>query len=680
MYASFGFPILAESQTGLLNPLGMLFFFISDPITAFSLLMVSGVLIALFGSWALFRELGFDRGTSVFLSVTYGFSGFFIYHLMHINIILPASYFPLTLFLCIRILNTDKRKMLHIPALALTIALQAISGTFQYALYNIIFCIILSVVLTGHKTSRRSLLLMCLVIAGGIMLASLQLFSTIELVSLSERQQGLDPEEISQKSYPPFSLITYIYPYSFGFQRPSDIIGYGFRTPSYYGPGAYWDINSYMGLTSIILFFILILNIFGSGLENRRIILILLFLLFLTYLIMMGKYSPFFGVLAKIPVLSYFRGLSRLIYIFNLILLILSGYALKAIGEKRVRKSSFPAAAFALLFIHLIIDAFFRHVLQGYSERLPALISHLSYFNSLSRGFYNRTLVFGLISAALLYLFYRYPKLIFALILFNIIDIYSINSSYNTCTETAEALSEPVSVSAIKKTAYFPRIANAIRRPLPWLDTDNLKSSVSLIWNVSDVFLPSPLLPVKLKLFLEDNALLYHPFLLSEKIDRIFDSLSDIRSAGITHIILPSDYLNRSKAPGIKTVYSDDHIGALEIGAEPLISIYPSGFCSFSSISPDGYTVSYRTGTLNEEAESSILIRYMQYPGWRFSLSGQEIIPSAYNDIFYRIPVPSGSGELKAEYIPGYYKLSLYIIIFIVAMSIIILYLFEFNH
>lgn len=676
-HASFGFPILAESQCGLLNPLGILLFYVFSPVFAFNILMISAVFLALSGSYAFFREMDLSRSISIFLSTTYGFSGFFIYHLMHININLPASCLPWTLFFALRLIRRAEGRYASFILLSLTVAFQILSGTFQYALYNLLFCVFFIMIIEPGSLKGKKNFIICLALASGLLLASLQLFSTIELVSLSERQKGLDRDEIAQKSYPPFNLITYLYPYSFGIQTPADARGYGFRTPAYYGPGAYWEINSYMGVSSIVLLLCLFISIFNKDFRYRKAVLPLAFLLLIVYIAMLGKYSPFFGLLAELPVISYFRGFSRLLYIFNLIILLLCGYSLKSLGKSKSGIRCILLVLIMLVVFHLSAGLFFGCLVQKNPHGFSRILSDISGFNLLNNPFFNQTLLLILFSCLCLLLIVKNPKWLLLLIIFNFIDIYNLNADYNRYTPASEALLKPGGVKALERSAGNVRIANVIRRPHPFYDLQSLKSSSSLIWGISDVFLPSPLLLVKQKAFLEKYGLLFHPFLEQEKAQKLLSSLPEIRSAGITHLVLPAWLPFDHKS--FTLVFSDEHVNIYGIkNPEPIIGISPGGSAFTQYDSPHAYTVCYSLDPAFQEKEHSLKIRYMDYPGWVFYRDGEAVKPGLCRDIFLQIPLIRNSGTVKAKYLPKYYKLSLYLILLTISILILFKHLLKY--
>lgn len=672
--AGFGFPLFAEGQVGAFNPLGLVLYRLFNPLIAFTLLAISPVLIALIGSYLSLRQLKFNYGISLFISITYGFSGFFIYHLMHININLPASYFPITFFLFLRLMEYDEKKHIFFFLLVLCICIQCLSGTFQFVLYNIFFSLILSFTMSFEKTKKRSLFISLAVIMA-LALASVQLLPTAELVSLSERKEGLTPSGIAQKSYPPVNLITYMYPYFFGIQSPSDISGYGHRSPGYYGLEAYWEINSYMGLAPIFLFMILLLNINNKDLKDRKTILKLLFIIAMVFLIMLGRYSPFFHIIINLPMMAYFRGLARLLYIFNFILLILIAYTLKALIAKSLKRHSVSIACISVLAIHTLVHLFFSYFPLRLLEGIYGFIHNLAYFNNFSNNYFNRTVLFLLLSGLTLILLQKYKGHTLALlIILNFVDIYFINAGYNQYTDIKTALGPPPAIACLQADGQNIRLANTIRRPPPYYDTDMLKSSISLLWGASDSFLPTPLMPVYLKEFLTKYGLLYHPFLIPDRIWHVLDNIDTVQDSGITHLIIPAGYEIEHK--GITKAYGDEHINIYLLSARPIYEILKNGEHTKADIdmlypNPIDLKLTYNIHDHSPFDDYHLIIRYMRYPGWPYDHA------DTHNSIFMKLPVHCPQGTINLSYKPASYKLGIYIGLLIIPIFILFTYLLK---
>lgn len=89
-----GFPLLAESQIGYFYiPNYLLFKYLNFPI-AFNIGYILSFFMTFSGMYALMRYKKFEVMISLFCGFVFGFSGFFVGHMNHYNMLQAASLFP----------------------------------------------------------------------------------------------------------------------------------------------------------------------------------------------------------------------------------------------------------------------------------------------------------------------------------------------------------------------------------------------------------------------------------------------------------------------------------------------------------------------------------------------------------------------------------------------------------
>jgi len=112
-----GFPVFAENETGALNLQNLILYRFFPFVTAFNLSYVFIFLTAFLGTILLFFEFRVHKFMSFIGALIFTFSGFFITHIIHPNLIHTASYFPLLFFLLERTNKCSlsfRRKYFHL--------------------------------------------------------------------------------------------------------------------------------------------------------------------------------------------------------------------------------------------------------------------------------------------------------------------------------------------------------------------------------------------------------------------------------------------------------------------------------------------------------------------------------------------------------------------------------------
>ena len=668
--AAFGFPILAESQSGLLYPPGIVLFFLLPAPAAFSLLLVLPIIIAAAGAYLFFREMAFSTRVSIFGALTYGLGGFFIYHVSHPNISAPCAYLPFTLWCMVRLFARITRA--RVLLLVLVVCFQALAGTAQYVMYNLIFaCITACVICRGARFFSRRLLAVVLLCLLGLGLAAVQLLPTLELVAQSERAAGMAAELVGQKSWPPWNAITFVYPYFFGIERPHEVRGYGFRAPAYYGAGPYWAINGYIGLAPIILLACWLFFPARRQAVWRRPGFFLILLLLGTGLLMAGRFSPLFPLLMRLPGFAMFRGLSRLLYIFSFYLIWLALYSLK--GLLRPVRGSRPIWRLLalILLVHMAIAVFFQATAgkNRFPGRVNELIDAVAPFNSLANSHFQRSFIFAVLTIIVLQFMIKYRLLIYLLIIINFVDLWGLHYDYNPPVASEVMTSPPAALRAIRNGPPPHRIANLYRRPPVDKEKDVLKSSVSLVWQVADSYLPSPLLPLRLTRFLEDQGLLLHPFLPSQKLDKVVSRYDQLCRAGIGYLIVPEGLkkLDNRFTP----IFSNQDITVYRLrDARPIIDLTAGRITRLDQPTHTHWQASYTTAQSDR-----MRIRYLNDPGWRYRVNGTPVTGETVDAIFVSLPVPEGTGTVSAHYKPMGFRAGLYISVFCLALLVFALLL-----
>lgn len=319
-----GFPIAAESQIGLFNPINIILLKFLPFAYAFNSLYFVAFITTSFGTYLFAKKIGLSSVSSFYSSILFSFSGFFVTHLTHTNIIQTAAYLP-WFFLSILYL-TECPSLKRLVFSSSVIGLSFLSGHFQTTFIMMLGGVLFFIYLCLHtifsrrknapKNIKKYLLYFALSIALGIGIASIQILPSLEFKQQSQRNSGFSLEDANYFSFPPEHLLGFLDPFVFG--NPSKG-----TYPHYlnFNSSIFWENSGYIGITPLIFIF---LSLFIA--RKRPIIVFFIILALISLLLMFGKYT-IFKYVNTLPVFSFFRVPSR-----NMLLLIWSGSMLAGIS------------------------------------------------------------------------------------------------------------------------------------------------------------------------------------------------------------------------------------------------------------------------------------------------------------------------------------------------------------
>lgn len=313
-----GFPTLGEGQAGIFNISNLLIFkFIGDFPTAVIISYLVIFLTAFIGTYLFARILKLSRAAAVLFAGTFAFSGFFITHVPHFNLIQAASYFPWE-FLFLQ-LFINRKKKIFLLGLSFIISQQINSGFQQITLISLIavslYLFINLVILPTFKDRLQLLIFYLLSLTGGIILAGPQVLGSLILISHSFRTP-FTPNVLAQFPYPPVHLASFLYPYIFGDPRTGT---YPVFSQNW---GIFWESTGYIGILPFIIALLSAFRIIFS--RNKSVIEIFAVTVGIAALVLMlGKSTPLFFIFQIAP-LSYFRVPARFLLIFIWCLTLLS--------------------------------------------------------------------------------------------------------------------------------------------------------------------------------------------------------------------------------------------------------------------------------------------------------------------------------------------------------------------
>jgi len=375
-----GFPILAEGQIGTFYlPNLILFYFLPTP-WAFNLSIILTFILAQLGMYFFAKEFKLNKFISFYLAFVFAFSGFFLSHLRHLNMIQATSLFPWLFWLFFKFKNSRKVKYLLIFSFVLS--QQIFTGHFQivfFTLLAIFSYLTLKIIFSENKKKLLRIIgLIFLTTIFGLLLAGIQLFPTLELTKLSVRKNGLEFDKITEFSYPYKSLLMFLNPFFAG--NP-----YNGTYNNLENIGIFWENNFYLGIISFIFF---IASFFFKKLRSKK--KIYYFIIGFYLLIAFGKDSPFYLIYTLKP-FKFFRITSRYVFISTFFMILIAGLLLKKIANNISKQwGKKVKTAFLILIITLSLADFssFNHkytpVYQSSKELLEKPES-LNFISSNSR-------------------------------------------------------------------------------------------------------------------------------------------------------------------------------------------------------------------------------------------------------------------------------------------------------
>ncbi|MFN8178121.1 MAG: hypothetical protein U0167_09335 [bacterium] len=448
-----GYPLFAETQTGPLYPSTFVLFSLLPPTLAFSWSVALHFAFAGAGSFLLARRLGASTTAAILAGVAFELSGFLVTHVVHFNLLVGASWAPWVALLVLRAADGRPGAALLLAAALACLLL----GAHPYAvLMNTMLAGVVLVFRAGIVPRRLGLALVTLAAAAtlGAALAAVQLLPARELIARTPRGAAVDWSFLTFGSFPPWGIPTLVAPDLYG--TPVDGTFWGGPDWSHFA-----ETCAYCGVLGLALA--------AAALALRRDLATSLFaaLASLSFVLMLGRYTPVYRIVAWIPVVRSTRLPARFALLFTLALAMLAALGLDALQreralERRRRAIGLGASLLvALAAAALVLNAPARApdaTLAG-TGRLWA--AHLRDVTAAAHAVSARTVVCAIASilALLPFGFARVPR--WAGILPVIVlatDLFSWGRSFNPVVPAATLLQAPPAVAALPHVEPRPRI------------------------------------------------------------------------------------------------------------------------------------------------------------------------------------------------------------------------------
>lgn len=240
-YSYSGYPLLANFNSGALNPLNILLV-IFGSINGWSLFVVTQSIGSALAMYFYLRLCKREKISAVIAATIYAFGGFSILWSQFVNVGTAMIWIPLILAVIEKTtLMQESKWLLWISPLFL---LMVLAGHLQALIYTVIISLGYFIYRVGLK-NRTFILTFCLAGILAIGMSALQLLPTIELMNSSIRFVDDFSKAINYGLLPAGNIITLIAPDFFG--NPSTGNFWGFF--DYHETMTYLSILGFLGLT-----------------------------------------------------------------------------------------------------------------------------------------------------------------------------------------------------------------------------------------------------------------------------------------------------------------------------------------------------------------------------------------------------------------------------------------------
>ncbi|MDI6891760.1 MAG: YfhO family protein [Actinomycetota bacterium] len=313
-----GFPLFAEPHTGAFYPLNLLYGVLPTHV-AYSYSAILHLFLAGLFTYLYARVIRLRPSASFISATAFAFSGSLLGEMGNFVKILTAAWLPL-LFLFVEL--TFRRRRLIYPLLAgVVLGCQLLAGFPQLAFYSLVgavFYYLFRLVWVWKdcrdgKEVGRFLLLLMLTLIVGVMIASVQLLPTYELVKFSTRSGGLSTELgttnvgfATEYSLPPQQLVTYLFPYLNILNAP---------------------VSVYVGALTVLF------SVGALICSKDRYVKFFFWLTLLSVVIALGKYTPVSSFICGLHGFNYFRVPGRILLLATFAFSILAGFGFELLSK-----------------------------------------------------------------------------------------------------------------------------------------------------------------------------------------------------------------------------------------------------------------------------------------------------------------------------------------------------------
>jgi uncharacterized membrane protein YfhO len=380
-----GNPIMANFQSAVFYPLNIIFL-IFPFTTAWSIFIFLSPFLAAIFTYLFLREINLSKIPSIFGGVVFSFSSYMVVWQQYGNITHTLLWLPLALFFTEKFIKKSSKK--EFISLITTLVISLLGGYIQGYFYTIV-TVCLYFILRNWEDKKKILKRLWIIFAVlllPVLLASFQLFPTLELFPLSTRG-NYTLDQIQQLLNPFWYVITVLVPDFFG--NPA--------SRNYWFEGTYIERVSYFG---VIPFILAIVGLLLSKKNKKIKAFAILFVV--TFLMSVDLFFTKFIYSIPIPMLSTSVP-TRILSLFQFCGALLAAFGLDLLLQRKEKRIFFLSSIMSL---SIILGAFFFAVLS------PRFLSGSDWVTQMSIAKRNGILPLAFSSLFVLVLCFRfYDKL-----------------------------------------------------------------------------------------------------------------------------------------------------------------------------------------------------------------------------------------------------------------------------
>lgn len=322
-YVGNGAPLVANLQSAVFYPPNWLY--LLGPIEwLMGLIAVLHVLWAGLGMFVFARALGLRPFSAAVSGLSFMLSGYLIARLSFLSMTAAYAWLPWLLLAVERLVV--RRRLADALLLGLMFGLQLLAGHAQTSFHSGLVLAAYTVFRSAsiyyrerrehrgvNKFSMMNIGLLMLGMTLGIGLAAVQLLPTWELMQFSQRSGGPDYAFAMTYSFWPWRLLTLWAPGFFG--QPA--------SGNYWGYGAYWEDDGYMGVLPLLLALAALL---GWRRERNPLVAFFAGMALVALVLALGQNTPIYPWLfTHVPGFGWFQAPARFLSLYTLAVAVLAG-------------------------------------------------------------------------------------------------------------------------------------------------------------------------------------------------------------------------------------------------------------------------------------------------------------------------------------------------------------------
>ena len=695
-YTCGGFPLFAEGQTGPLYLLNWPIFPLFDPPTAINLSVMVHLALAAAGTYA-WLQRSRSKTAALAGAIYFTFSSYLVFHLIHLMLFQSACLLPWLFYFFDRYLDTGRRSDLLEASLTLGVMFTTghqqgpVMASMGFALF--VFVIVIEKLIEKNPGAGRLTVGALFVFVVAAVMASTIIYSIMELVSHSVRQEAMAGDFIYSGSIVPELLPRLASPFHNG--RWLDGTWQLFSLHEK-------EVAIYLGLAA---FLFAPLALVGAGTRERAHLAVVLFGL----LYILGNAGPFTGLLEQIPVINRMRVPARFLLPMTLALTYLTASGIDRLKQGvTFRLAAALIGAGAFLWFALA----FGGGIGEYGAALlfpdqamhptPAKIAMLQHLRS--DLLFRAVLCAAMAVAALWIVRAKKPGSVLrffpaALVLLIFVDLFSVGYNENPVAdkavygpfETVDYLQKHLGEHRIFSTdSHLPYSAAgwAFGTEAYRYGIEGLPQSTSMLFGIRSLSCGTPLAFARQQRVTAQVSVSWLrrasvAYLLSRKQLSLPVAMQTPRVT-VYGVPQPADYY--SLATGTVLAASEDE--AFESAGAPVVDLNATAIVedkaallpttdatSNGRVSVVDESTDRRTLLVTSSGPAFVVLRENYHPGWKAVVDGNPAPVYRADYLFFGVPVSPGSHTVVFEFDPPltmpllYLGLVAFIVVFIAALT-----------